>query len=57
MYIELRPKAVLKGNLSLIGKVGDILTVQIDQISTNSYFATSTSNFSDFVGKHSVQIL
>jgi hypothetical protein len=54
---ELRPKKVMKGDPSLLGKKGDFITVHIRNIKEKSYIALTTSNFFDVTLEFQVEVL
>ena len=54
---ELRAKEVVKGDQSLMGNKGDVLTIKITAVKTNSYVAVTTANFAELVLEKEIEIL
>ena len=54
---ELRAKEIIKGDPSLLGNKGDVITVQIKEIKNKSYVIETKANFSDLVLTTEIEVL
>jgi hypothetical protein len=54
---EMRFKELIKGDPSIAGKEGDVLTIQIKKTKPNSYISVTTANFTKISIEREIEIL